>query len=97
MFFVVTIRAYKSWVLIILNILFSNNANTTIRIFILQIFVYYLIKYGIPPSSIQRAIADGMSNENSFTASYTDWFVVVWPMDIQYQCTVWAHQISSFG
>lgn len=27
MFFVVTIRAYKSWVLIILNILFSNNAN----------------------------------------------------------------------
>ena len=28
MFFVVTIRAYKSWVLIILNILFSNNANS---------------------------------------------------------------------
>lgn len=44
-FFVVTKRDYKDWVLITLNILFSNNANTTTEVPTIEILIYYFIKY----------------------------------------------------
>lgn len=64
--FLVTIRACKDWVLIFPNILFSNNANTTIRVFTVWILVYYFIMYGIPLIPVQRAIVDAMTKESSF-------------------------------
>lgn len=56
-FFVVTNRDYKDWVLITLNILFSNNANTTTEVPTIEILIYYFIKYSIS-DSYPKTIAD---------------------------------------
>lgn len=81
-FFVVINRDYKDWVLIILNILFSNNANIAIKISTIYILIYHFIKYGILLIPIQTIIFVAISEESSLAESYIDWLVGDWPIDI---------------
>lgn len=95
--FLVTIRVCNDWVLIFL-ISCSVTTSTLLSEFLQSKSLFITLSQ----MAFLRFLSKGLSlmpclRKVLLPESYIDWFVGAWPVDTEYQHTVWAHQISSFG